>query len=191
MPPRTGNLGGLIVRWEPALEQVVQDLAHLELSLAQSALVLESSEKVIREDIRERFDVTKEDPHGDPWQEWSEKYRPIAEKVNKNGILVRKGPLRDAAVSEAPFMITGNFLTYDTGELPVYAAAHQFGMTVGKGAKLPVREFLGISADAYARIVGIYNGFVEGNISLFHDRYGKIRTQTRSSGGRFGAAPVF
>ncbi len=152
-----------------------------------------ASGEALRASIQERFD-TETDPQGQPWDDWSESYKPVAEAYPNLGILRQSGELEDAAVSSDAVVITNDTVFYDTKLLPHYGLAHETGLE----DRLPQRAFLGLSDAARSVVIGNFVEWFDQSIALFVTARGNIgrRHSIRGGGGMFtprasvGKAPL-
>jgi phage gpG-like protein len=153
------------------------------------AVPLAAASEQMQAAIRDRFD-TETDPEGVPWQEWSERYAPIAEAYSEIGkILQWTGELADAASSTEAMVVTNDTLFYQTPMLPSYGLAHDQGISDRgtKGGGLPRRSFLGMDDNSALRIMGFFSEWFDRSIDLFITSTGKVapRHRIRGEGSRF------
>lgn len=158
------------------------------------AVPLAAASEQMQTAIQERFD-TKTDPQGVPWPRWSFSYlashfAPLL--LNLDGILVRTGALRKAAVSTEAMTVTNDTLFYQTELLPNYGLAHDQGLPDRAGGwsgrnPLPRRSFLGMDDESALRILGFFSEWFDRSIDLFVTSTGKVapRHRIRGFGGMF------
>ena len=172
--------------WGEAILEVDEALSHVEIPLAFSA-------ELVSEDIKRRFD-TETDPSGNPWEEWAENYKDIAEAFPNAGILRQTDETYDAATDPEAMIVNGNTLFFDEGVLPDQGFYNNDGAP-GRRTKggspnpLPARPFLGLSDEATGYIFATFEEWFEQAIMIFETPTGKlgIKHQLRAPGsqGRF------
>lgn len=197
-----GALGGeLRFEWVPDPEVIAAALFEAAAAIENMEPPLMLSRQIAIEDIRHRF-ATHTAPDGSPWVAWSESYAPDALRNNIGGILQRTGELETAATAESAFLVDGNSVFYDTGNLPPHWIWNQEGAergggggkdvnagaatsiedlakqtaqgdTGGAGNTLPARPFVGTSFEAELQMVEIFDQWFEGAIALGISSKGK------------------
>lgn len=192
------ELGGTIeFVWEPEPFVVASQIYEIADYLENTAGPIELSAQVVRADIRERFQ-TKTSPYGAEWAPWARDY------PDSQSILIKSGALEAAASGEAvQTSLTDVF--FDFGALPFYGPFHEFGAERARFSQetrqfikeftgeeagtntLPARPFAGASFEAEEKIVGIFDQWFAGAISLGRTKTGAAfaRHSLRGPGGRF------
>lgn len=194
------ELGGTIeFTWEPEPFVVASQIYEIADYLENTAGPIELSAQVVRADIRARFE-SKTSPYGAVWAPWARDY------PDSQSLLVKSGDLEAAASGEAvQTSLTDVFFDFST--LPFYGVYHEFGATrrsldeetmnflrdfgegdvMGGTNTLPARPFAGASFEAEEKIVGIFDQWFAGAISLGRTSTGKAypRHSLRGPGGRF------
>jgi phage gpG-like protein len=115
------------------------------------------------EDMQDRFD-REVDLNGVPWPPRNPQY---LKQLNKTGYKGRKILQKDYHLIEAvtdrdSYKVTAKTLSINTRGWPVYWHAHNVGSTVGRGKKLPKREFLGMSEAIAFDLIEAFDDYVEG-----------------------------
>jgi phage gpG-like protein len=183
--------------WEPDPIVFADAILTVDTALRNPAPALLMSKELAQEDIRERF-LTETDPQGGKWQEWSERYAPIAEAFPNDGILRQTGELYDAATSDTAFIITQDTVFYQT-DMPERGMWHQEGRwdrktKGGNPSPLPDRPFLGLTEETAQLIFVTFRDWFDHAIDLFETRTGRIgrRHSIRGPAGTFipRAAPM-
>jgi phage gpG-like protein len=195
-------LRSITFEWEPDPAVFAQRFYAVAGALEDRAIPLAAASEELQSTIRERFD-TQTDPDGVPWKDWSDKYRPVAEKYPNIGILQRTGELADVASSSRATVITNDTVFYQTDSLPQYGLAHEAGIPNRgrRGGELPKRAFLGLSEAAALKIYGYFSEWFEEAIQLYVTSTGRVAPRhaihgggglfvSRSSAGR-GPLPKF
>lgn len=126
---------------------------------------LEATRGIIAAGIARRF-RSQSDPDGNAWEPWSDSYAPKAIREQESGdhkgeILERSLLLRDQATSEYSFHVSADSVFFSFDGLPDYAAVQNFGGSVGKGAVLPQRQYVGIDDDDEQRIYTIFQQWLD------------------------------
>lgn len=178
---------GVTFTWNPDPAYFAERLSTVGAALENRALPLAIASETMQADIRERFD-TETDPSGEPWEDWSETYYPVAEAYPNIGILQQSGELRDAASSSEAMVVTNDTVFYQTRLLPHYGLAHESGTD-----QLPQRSFLGMSDEAAATVFATFGEWFDNSIDLFTTRKGRIgiRHALRGAGGGFVSRSSF
>lgn len=177
--------------WNPDPVVFGQAILTVEAALRDRTLPLMFAAEQTQADIRERFE-TETDPEGAPWQEWAESYVDYAESFPNIGILRQTGELYERASSNQAFIISNDSVFYDPGVLPARGIWHQEGRpgrTTASGSPnpLPKRAFLGLSAEAEARIMLTFVNWFDRAVDLYVTSRGRVgrRHALRGPGGRF------
>lgn len=121
---------------------------------------LEATRGILAAGIARRF-RSQTDPTGVGWEPWSDSYAPRAIReqesgIHKGEILERSLLLRDQATSEYSFHVSADSVFFSFDGLPDYAAVQNFGGSVGKGAVLPQRQYVGVDDADEATITTIF-----------------------------------
>jgi phage gpG-like protein len=187
------------------------EAALLELAGYFAALdpPLRAAKKIARDDMRERFE-SQIAPDGTQWRDLDPDY--AVKKEHEVGfiypILTKTGDLKEKALSEEAWSITGESIFYSTASLPDYWEVHQYGsddygtmfhggnidetghLDSGEGgSNIPPRPFIGLSDEAEAKIFEVFDiwfstGLEEASHNFFVSSQGVL--QTRGIGGKFG-----
>lgn len=131
---------------------------------------LEASRGILAAGIARRF-RQQSDPQGDAWEPWSESYAPKALReqesgIHKGEILERSLDLRTQATTEYSFHVSADSVFFSFDGLPDYAAVQNFGGSVGKGAVLPQRQFVGTDDDDEQRIYAVFQQWVDYSLRI-------------------------
>lgn len=158
--------------FQQALVEVETALEHVEVPLA-------FAKEQVQADVRERF-TTETDPDGNPWQSWSAIYTPYALSFPNVGILQQTGDLMKAATRDSAYIISGNTLFFEGGDLPHAGWAHQEGAlrTDAMGDTinfLPPRPFLGLSEEAKTLIFATFTDWFDRSIDIFKNVAGRMQ----------------
>ena len=130
--------------------QAAQAMLDRLAGLDRRAL-LDDIGSVLENSARERIQVSRQGPDGEPWALWSERY----DKGRSSGknLLQDGGDLLDSLDHEA----TASEVAI--GSNLEYAATHQFG---DPERNIPARPYLGISKDDDLQIQDLVIGHLEG-----------------------------
>lgn len=170
---------------------------------------MRGAKRIAMDDMKQRFD-DEVSPDGAKWFALDPDY--AARKQHEVGfehpILTRERELRDAATSEEAWSVTGESLFFNTSVLPEYWRVHQEG-SIGFGAKfhasaniageadvegeqnIPPRPYIGLSAEAEAKIFTLFDVWFSEGIEMATKRFAisSVGTlQARSPRGGFGRA---
>jgi phage gpG-like protein len=210
-----GSLGGFITfDWAPNPKILAAKLNEAAAKLEHVAEPLGLSREVVMADVENHF-ATESGPDGAPWQPWSDSY---AERTEASSILTLTGEMRGAVQNRGAWPIDGNDLFFSGAGVPPRWAWHQEGrvrtrkgvgpreeasirathaqglfakgVTVESltGNVLPARPFIGMSEDAKAQVISIFDEWVAGIIAGV--TFASGRTQARSvATGRFTRIP--
>jgi len=202
--------GTISFTWVPDPEVVAQELIETAGRLEDRSDPLLISREIAIQDMQERF-KTKSDPDGKAWVKWAPSYAPIAERVNKGGLLERDQIMKDAATSPGAYPVTESSVFFSTAGLPPYWLWIQQGtggtrvfragekspigelksdLTFGgegRGNAMPPRPFVGVSFEAQLQIVEVFDQWFEGAVTMGVSSKGKVfaRHARRGPGGRF------
>lgn len=201
-----GALGGSITfEWVPDPNVVAGEIMKLAGYLENFLPPLEASKGIAKQDMEMHFD-TETSPDGAPWAPLNSEY--AQKRGSAHPILQLTGAMKDAAVSDAAYLIDGHDLFFTASGLPFYwifhetgraglsgmaeflARAKAMGLGVVEGATgggMPARPFVGISFEAQLLIVEAFDAWFEGGISGFYTHPGGT-VQKRLPGGQFGSA---
>lgn len=168
---------------------------------------LKAAKKIARDDMKERFD-TEIRPDGDKWFALDPDYarRKQHDVGFEHPILTRSRDLREAATDEGAWSVSGESIFFSTGSLPEYWRVHQEGSSdfgaifhasanpageIGEqgGQNIPRRPFIGLSAEAEAEILEVFDIWFSEGIELARKRYAISSVgvlQTRTALGQFG-----
>jgi hypothetical protein len=170
---------------------VAEEIDIADVKLRAFRVPLTQARAVIRSDVVERFE-TETDPEGNPWAEWSESYRPRAERENV-GILRKESAHHEPAGTPSLFEAVSDLSTYAIrsrgisqaaigggdialvgSNLPDYWVYHQDGTS-----NMPARPFFGVSEEAEATIYTIFDDHVDRSLAGMVRRTGQpiIRTE--------------
>lgn len=191
------DVGGAIIRieWNPDLDRVSQALLRAAGDVENILPPLVAARRIARDDMEQHF-ATETDPEGDRWEDLDPKYAAFKEAHGGNDtILDRYGDMRAAATSEDAWEIIGNEMFFNAAGLPPYALTHQTGTTgskthsgefsnLGRGGNLPQRMFIGLSDQAEAEILDVFDLWFSEAIDIHVHTTGW--GQQRVAGGRFG-----
>jgi phage gpG-like protein len=147
---------------------LANNFGAIDGALSEFTPFLVAERQIMIDDVSERF-ITETDPYGRPWQEWADSYRTTAASENV-GILRKTEQLYEAVTSPAAYPVadTGSAgdLFLNTGEFPDYWAVQNYGGTVGRGAELPPRQFIGPSPAAIEGMTAVHQGWVNGILDI-------------------------
>lgn len=183
--------------WEPEPIEMAHRIWAVADALRDTRAPLLFAAEQTREEIVESF-RTESSPDGQPWEDWSENYAPIAEAHPNIGILEQDGDLYDAATDRNAFIINGDTLFYDTSGWPLTEKGDSYGWFHQEGAPhrrtrsgnpnpLPQREFVGVSDEGANLIMGTFIGWFDRSIDLFVTARGRLgrRHMERNPLGQF------
>lgn len=185
---QAGGFEGVIdFEWVPSPIVQANRIRAIDRALDNMAVPLAAARQIAQGDIAERFE-TKTDPSGIEWEPWADSYEDRAEEENVNGILEKTGALREAATNKNNFLIADvegyHALSVKKRYMPSYWVFHQQPDNPNTG-RLPQRAFLGLSDEAAAEVVGVFDTWFTRTTSAFYQtRAGSV--QTRDILGRFG-----
>lgn len=141
--------------------------------------------QIMIDEVHDRF-IEEVDPYGTPWAEWAESYAAKAESTNV-GKLRKTEELYEAATNLNAYPVAdtmaGGDLFLDTREFPDYWAVQNYGGTVGRGAVIPARQYLGASEEGAAAMIGVFDAWVGGVIDIGMSSRGTAQIRTQ---GRYG-----
>lgn len=203
-----GALGGTIsFEWIPDPNVLAGEIMKLAGYLENFIPPLEASKAIARQDMEMHFD-TESAPDGAAWAPLSFEY--AQQRGSAHPILQLTGAMKDAATSDAAYVIDGSDLFFDGGGLPFYSVFHESGragisgmaefltkareqglnvsdeaIETASGGGMPARPFIGISFAAQLAILEAFDAWFEGGISGFYAH--PSGTVQRRVGGRFGA----
>jgi phage gpG-like protein len=127
--------GSIEFDWvQPDATLVQHRLLNLADELEDMMLPMAAASTVAQQNMATRF-KTGTDPNDVPWDAWAESYAPYALRHSTGPILPDRanlhltGDLERAATSPSAFIATPTGLFFDTGDLPEYWAANNFGAT--------------------------------------------------------------
>lgn len=106
----------------------------------------------VESQTRRRIEGDKEDPEGNAWAPWSERY--AAKRHGGHSLLEGEGILLGSmgyAVALAGDQV-------EIGSNMIYAATHQFG---DDERNIPARPYLGLSSDDEAELDEVIEGFMQ------------------------------
>lgn len=150
---------------------------------------LRAAKRIAKQDMEERFD-TEIAPDGSKWFALDADY--AARKQHEVGfehpILTRDTPLRKAATKESAWSVAGDSLFFDTSGLPEYWRTHQEGspdfgakfhsvanvegeVDVPGAQNIPPRPFIGLSAEAEAKILTLFDIWFSEGIEMSTRRF--------------------
>jgi phage gpG-like protein len=187
-----GFEGTIDFDWVPNPLVYANAIKAIERNLDNFAVPLAASRQIAQGDIAERFE-TKTDPSGMNWEPWADSYTERAESENVGGILEKTGRLREAATSRENFLIADvpgyHALSVKQRYMPDYWVFHQQPDNPNSG-KIPQRAFLGLSDEAQAEVLGVFDTWFIQTTNAFHvTRSGTIQTRVPTGRGmetRFG-----
>jgi phage gpG-like protein len=184
-----------------ALDQLANDLRDL-------TPVLEGAKEIVLTDVENHFHEER-GPSGDSWAEWSDSYRPVAER-NNIGKLRREATqhLYEAATDRSAYRVDGNDMFIDTSGFPVYWAIQQYGGLIMSGGtlirrygmrrrneagasqhgRIPARPYLGMSEEAKIATIALFDQWVSGEIIGWSENRlrGPGAMQPRMRTGQYG-----
>lgn len=170
---RTAPGVGIEFEWgDVSPEELEYRLAKIEGYLEDTQLLAETLQASLQVDMARKFE-TETDPKGNHWKEL------VQPSPFQQGILQLTGEMRDTAISDAPWTATPAGVFFDTTYLPEYWAIHDMGYS----ARIPRREFIGVSDVEAARAERLGDEWLAGGIMLG----GVFRHEVRSPAGTFMA----
>ncbi|HEY1249165.1 MAG TPA: hypothetical protein VGE97_09270 [Nitrososphaera sp.] len=206
-------IGSIEFRWGPHEDEpmiVGAMFDYMSQGLTEIELPLLVSKEIMIEDVRDRFN-RQVDVDEVPWQNLSKKYgtwkqfhapgQKIMQLTVDSPRVTRNNELLNALTSRSTYQIFGNQLFVDTDQLPVYWRVHDRGGTVGRGATMPQRSFLGMSEKAKIATVDVFDDWVDRNlqivrpgksgIPMFRGAFGRIGGPAATMSHIPRKAPVF
>ncbi len=135
-----------------ALARIQKSMARLTSNQNLSEL-LDGIGAEIETQTRRRIEEERESPAGEPWAEWSEKYR-TTRKDNQEK-LFNEGNLADSI----QFVVEENEVHVGTNL--IYGAIHQFGGEDVEKPELPARPYLGLSEENLDDLIAVVDDWVD------------------------------
>lgn len=204
-----GALGGEITfEWIPDPNVLAGKIMELAGYLENFIPPLEASKGIAKQDMEMHFD-TESSPDGGAWAPLADSY--VQKRGSAHPILQLTGAMKEAAVSDAAYMIDGHDLFFDASGLPFYYIFHETGRqgvsgmaeffararaqgfnipegtSNSSGGGMPARPFIGISFAAQLAIIEVFDAWFEGGVGGFYV-HPTGTVQTRGAGGKFGPA---
>jgi len=143
---------------------LAQKIASFMLSGDDTGDLLNSLGLVIEEQTKERIDITKRDPKGDPWRELTERYKARKIQGDKDGIPY--GPSGGGILTRENYLLDSieyQLLGSDSvlvGSSMEYADYHQNAKSEKRR-----REFLGINTDNIAELQDTVDEFMKRQVA--------------------------
>jgi phage gpG-like protein len=168
--------------WEPNPEEVAQALEAVANYVEDTRVPLVASREIARRDMQEHFD-TETDPDGMAWAPLDDLY--VEGKITQGyseQILQRTQDLMHAATSEEAWDVFSDTLVFNADVLPRsddkynvnYGLVHQAGKSAVMGPHgrpeggLPARPFIGLSDQAEAEIIEVFDVWYEEGASRIY-----------------------
>jgi phage virion morphogenesis protein len=130
--------------------------ALLGMSRTRMSEVLDTIGAQVESQTQRRISSERRAPDGAPWKPWSDEYA----KTRHGGqdLLQGEGDLLQSIIHNVLHAGMG----VEIGSNEVYAAIHNFGGNAGRGhaAKIPQRQFLGLSPSDEKAILGVVDDFL-------------------------------
>lgn len=186
-----GRRGGIITTNILGDDQLALGFVKLAGYVEETALPLKAAEAIAKADIHERFQ-THVDPEGDDWQPLApqtvqRKASSPTLRTYPEDILTHTGLMEKQATADESFTIVSDELVWSSQYMPRYWGVHQegsgefteipaeksvsgkamkFAASEGRGRGTPARPFIGLSQEAEAQIIEVFDMWYDEGVSI-------------------------
>ncbi len=167
----------VLVEWSPDPMVFGRAIMEVDAGLHNTFVPMSWAAEEMSADIKERFE-TETDPSWQPWEQWTEKYEPVANAYPNVGILQQSTQLYDAVTSNDAMIVNNNTVFFDESVMPRRGFWHQLGAPnrrtkSGAANPLPERRFLGLTATTRAYILGMWDAWFDETIQIYTTSLGR------------------